>query len=148
MGLEIVVIDGEAKTWEEAIHLTAGALLEKGYVMDTFEENCVKREKVFPTGLNTELPIAIPHTESEYVLKSAICFLRLKHPVTFVNMESDPETVEANYVLNLAIKEKEKQVPMLAKVIEVFQDGEFLKSMQKLEMNEFQKTLKEKLSLD
>ncbi len=63
-------------------------------------------------------------------------------------MESDPETVEANYVLNLAIKEKEKQVPMLAKVIEVFQDGEFLKSMQKLEMDEFQKTLKEKLSLD
>lgn len=37
---------------------------------------------------------------------------------------------------------------MLAKVIEVFQDGEFLKSMQKLEMDEFQKTLKEKLSLD
>lgn len=148
MGLEIVVIDGEAKTWEEAIHLTAGALLEKGYVKDTFEENCIKREKVFPTGLNTELPIAIPHTESEYVRESAICFLRLKHPVTFVNMESDLETVEANYVLNLAIKEKEKQVPMLAKVIEVFQDGEFLKSMQKLEMDEFQKTLKEKLSLD
>ena len=67
MGLEIVVIDGEAKTWEEAIHLTAGALLEKGYVKDTFEENCIKREKVFPTGLNTELPIAIPHTESDPV---------------------------------------------------------------------------------
>ena len=71
MGLEIVVIDGEAKTWEEAIHLTAGALLEKGYVKDTFEENCIKREKVFPTGLNTELQFHIQNQNMYGKVQSA-----------------------------------------------------------------------------
>lgn len=148
MDMKIVVMDGDASSWEEAIHLCAEKLHAQGYVKKDFEENCIRREKQFPTGLNTELPIAIPHTESEYVCQSAICFLRLKQPVNFMNMENAREYVPARYVLNLAIREKEKQVPVLARVIEVFQNGNVLKQMSSLDLDEFRRELVEKLAMD
>ena len=148
MDMKMIVIDGEAQNWEEAIRLTAGELCRKGCVTGQFSEHCIEREKKFPTGLEMEVPIAIPHTESEYVVQTAICFLRLKNPVRFVNMEDAEGTLEVKYVLNLAIKEKEKQVPMLQKVIEVFQDGRFLKQASMLTPDEFRGTLLKRLMLN
>lgn len=146
MTINVIVIEEYVDNWEAAIKRTAEELYKFGYVKENFGEHCIIREKIFPTGLDTGIPIAIPHTESEYVNESSICFLRLKHPVSFNNMEDNEQQVLAHYVLNLAIKESKKQVPMLAKVIETFQDTSFLKKIEKKSLAEFETMLRNKLS--
>ena len=146
MDTNVIVIEDCVNNWEEAIQCTAKELYKKGYVKEEFARFCIEREKVFPTGLNTEIPIALPHTESQYVNESSICFLRLKKPVDFVNMEDSEHYVAAQYVLNLAIKESKKQVPMLAKVIETFQDVGFLNELSKKDLAEFESILRTRLS--
>ncbi|MEG0470533.1 MAG: PTS sugar transporter subunit IIA [Longicatena sp.] len=146
MDTNVIVIEDCVETWEDAIQRTAKELYNKGFVKEEFGEHCILREKVFPTGLNTEIPIAIPHTESEFVNASAICFLRLKKPVNFISMEDNEHEVPAQYVLNLAIKESKKQVPMLAKVIETFQDTKFLKELATKELPEFEVLLRSRLA--
>jgi Phosphotransferase system mannitol/fructose-specific IIA domain (Ntr-type) len=141
VGIKIVVIEECVDNWNEAIGKTAQALYKKGYVKSTFEQQCIEREKNFPTGLNTQLPIAIPHTEAEFVNESSICFLRLKKPVPFRSMEDPSEFVEVQYVLNLAISEGKEQVPMLAKVIETFQNVKFIEELAKQDIENFEKML-------
>lgn len=146
MGIKIIVIEDGVDTWNQAISRTAKELYKKGYVKSTFEQHCIEREKNFPTGLNTELPIAIPHTEAEFVNESSICFLRLLKPVPFMSMEDPSEFINVQYVLNLAISEGKKQVSLLAKIIEIFQNVKFLDELAKQNINNFEKMIIQALS--
>lgn len=141
MGIKIVIIEDSVDNWRGAIARTARALYEKGYVKSMFEEKCIEREKCFPTGLNTMLPIAIPHTEAEFVNESAICLLILKKPVPFRSMEDPGECIDVQYVLNLAISEGKEQVPMLAKVISIFQSGKVVDELANQNYAGFEKIL-------
>lgn len=131
--MKIVISDVEknadVNTWEEAITLAALKLYEKGYVKKEFGENCVKRELVYPTGLETGFSVAIPHTEAEFVNETAVSVLRLKEPIMFHNMEDPEKMVAVHYVFNLAIKEKKNQVVFLSKIIKLVQDSVKLKEM-------------------
>lgn len=121
--------DANINTWQEAITLASSKLFEQGYVNKEFGENCIKREMVYPTGLETDFPVAIPHTESEYVNETAISVLRLKKPVVFQNMEDPEKKVAVHYIFNLAIKEKKNQVVFLSKIIQLVQNSKKLEEM-------------------
>jgi galactitol PTS system EIIA component len=123
---DVIVIDGQAETWEQALNQTYSVLLELGYVKDTFFEACCERERNLPTGLPTEIGVAIPHTDAEHVIIPAICVLRLKQPVTFRNMGDPDTTIEAHYVFNMALKANEDQVPMLKSIIHLVQNSQYL----------------------
>lgn len=144
--MKIVVSDGVAKNWEEAIILASNKLLEKGYVQDSFGKHCIEREKKFPTGLETDFPVAIPHTESEYVNETAISVVRFKDPVVFKNMEDSSKQVKVHYVMNLAIKDKNQQVVFLSKVIQIVQDSNFLKRLFSLDEHSFEDELLKKFA--
>ena len=45
---------------------------------------CIEREKEYPTGLPSEVPVAIPHSKVEGIKDNCVCFLRLKNPVTIL----------------------------------------------------------------
>jgi len=143
---KIVVIEDCVDTWNQAISKTSQALYKKGYVKSAFEQHCIEREKIFPTGLNTEIPIAIPHTEAEFVNESSICFLRLLKPIPFRSMEDPSQFIEVQYVLNLAISDGKKQVSMLAKVIETFQNVKLLDELAKQNIDNFEIMLNQALS--
>lgn len=144
--MEIEVIDGSAKNWQEAIKLTASALFEKGYVKSSFEEACIDREKQFPTGLNTPVPIAIPHTELEHVNCSAVCILRLKQPCVFMNMEDSSQCIPVQYVMNLAVHKKNEHIQLLPKIIQMFQDSEFVRKISFLNVDDLKKAVVEHIS--
>ena len=76
--MKYFAIEGHANTDFEAIHLCAQKLKEEGYVTDQFESNCINREKEYPTGLPTVVPVAMPHSEASGVVKNAICMLKQK----------------------------------------------------------------------
>ncbi|SBV97148.1 putative Phosphoenolpyruvate-dependent sugar phosphotransferase system, EIIA 2 [uncultured Eubacteriales bacterium] len=118
--MEFVFISDKADNWEDAIVKTSRALFDAGFVTEEFGSQCIKREREYPTGLGTQIPIAIPHTDSAFVHTSAICVLALESQVPFINMEDSESEVPVEYVLNLAIKDGKNQVTILNKVLQVF----------------------------
>lgn len=133
---EIIVLDAEVDTWEDALRVTYEELYKYGFVRESFYRACVERERIFPTGLPTNVPVAIPHTDPEHVIVPSVCVLRLKHPVAFVSMEDDNLTVQADYVFNMALLNAEDQVPMIQTIIETVQDSHFLERLKSLSQEE------------
>ena len=129
--------DDGIETWQDAITFASTKMYEKGYVKEDFGAHCIEREKIYPTGLETEYPVAIPHTESEFVNETAISILRLEKPVEFHNMAEPEKIVAVHYVFNLAVKEKHSQVVFLSKVIGLVQDSKKLEDMFKITNEEF-----------
>lgn len=144
---ELLVIEKDAGTWEEAIRYSAEALFRKGYVKDSFYQACVEREKKFPTGLPTKIPVAIPHTDAEHVNEPAVCLIRLKKPVEFYSMEDGDETVAAEFVFNMALEKGEKQLEMIQAIITTAQNSTFLSKAKGMTPDEIYQTLYEEWSL-
>ena len=126
---KIYILNGDPRDSAEAIRITGDTLNKEGCVKNTFVDACLEREKMFPTGLPTEIGIAIPHCDSIHVNKSAICLLRPKQPVMFENMGGDEEPVKCELVMNLALKKQSDQVVLLGRIINMVQDKEVLKSL-------------------
>lgn len=127
---ELFHVQVEVQSAEEAIHLLADQLLQHGYVEQSFEHAILEREKVFPTGLPLEsMGVAIPHTDPEHVIEATIAIATLAQPVPFKMMGNEAESVAAHIVFMLAIKEPSKQIILLEKLMQLFQDE---KQMQQL----------------
>ncbi len=138
---DILVIEGNPETWEEALNKTYQELHKNNYVKDSFLTACIEREKKFPTGLPTEVAVAIPHTDAEHVITPAICVLRLKKPVRFQNMGDLEESIEAHFVFNMALKDNTDQVPMLRAIITLIQDGNYLMSCKEKPLSQIRQEL-------
>lgn len=126
---DILVINAEAANYEEAIRCAGQHLYERGYVKNNFADECVKREGVYPTGLPTAIPIAIPHCASKFVEKESMCVLRLKDKVDFQRIDDAEQSVSAALIFNLALKNDEEHVVFLQKFITALgsEEGDFVK---------------------
>ncbi|MEG0254083.1 MAG: PTS sugar transporter subunit IIA [Vagococcus sp.] len=130
---KVIILNGSAKTKEEAITDIAKLMLTKENVNDKFLENVLKRELVYPTGLLVNgVGIAIPHTDSEYVKKSQLGFMSLKTPVVFNEMGTLDKEVKVSLIFMLALKEAHEQLSMLQQLIEMFQNEEVISSLLKI----------------
>ena len=126
----LVHVFNESVTKDEAINTLATHLRDHGYVKESFGAAVLEREKVFPTGLPTEpVGVAIPHTDAEHVLTSALAVGILAHPVTFQEMGSLDLTVDVHIISMMAISDPKAVMPVLRNLALVFQDHEFLASL-------------------
>lgn len=139
------VIEAPASNWEEAIALCAGELRKHNLVEDDFLNACVAREKEYPTGLECELGVAIPHTTADHVLENAYCVLRLPQPVPFYRMDDAEEQVDVHYVFNLAIADPQKQLDTLRAIMRIVQDGEYMRACEALPLDEFAESVGDRL---
>ncbi|TQI68932.1 PTS sugar transporter subunit IIA [Clostridium sp. KNHs216] len=133
---EIFVIDGDAASWEEAIQMTAGVLAEHGYVKKSFLQGCIDREKIYPTGLPTKIPVALPHTGCAHVNKPGACLLRLNRPVLFNSMQNPEESVNVSFVFNIAIMDNSDQLSALRAITKLFQEFDDLDKVKEMPLNE------------
>ncbi len=138
---DVLIIDGNPRTYEEALALTFTALHDAGYVEKTFLRGCIDREKTFPSGLETEIHVAIPHTTPDHVKEPALCVLRLENPVPFGNMGDPEQTVQAEFVFNMALKDTDGQLDMLREVMAVAQDAAFLRGAKTMPASALRETL-------
>ena len=145
MKLKYIAIQGDAKNKEEAIGLCGEALFNSGFVGKTFSENCILREREFPTGLPTNIPVAIPHCKDESVIQDSVCFLKLNRPIQFYRMDDEEEIIETDIVFNLAIKESEKHVDVLSNLIKFVTNSENLELCKSLDILEIPKFLENKI---
>lgn len=120
----------DSSSQEELLINLSNQLLGKGVVKSTFVTGIIEREKKYPTGLPVQpLGVAIPHTDNEHVIKEQIGFASLKNPVKFKIMGSDNEYVDVSLVFMLALKHPEKQLEMLQKLINIFQNEDVLREL-------------------
>jgi PTS system galactitol-specific IIA component len=114
---------------EDVIKIMADKLWAKGYVKDGYYENVVKREKDFPTGLPTVIPVALCHTEAQYVNQSAMAVGTLAHPVEFNEMGTPERNIQAEIIFLLALKDSKDQITYLKKMVTVFKSKETLETI-------------------
>lgn len=123
---ELIELELKAEDYEDAIRKIGADACRKGYVKEGFADAVIKREKLYPTALPTEvLKVAIPHPmERDTVEKSAIIVTTLEKPVDFILMGSDNETVPVNIIFTLAVNGAEYQLTILQKLVGMFSDKE------------------------
>ncbi len=126
---DLVALGIQAEEKENVIKTLSDKLLAQGFVKDSFYQNVLDREAVFPTGLPTIIPMAICHTESEHVHSSAIAVGTVKSPVAFQEMGTPERTVMAEIVFVIALKNPKDQVPWLQKMMTVFKDEAILSTI-------------------
>ena len=121
--LDNIYLDIEASDYKEVLQIMGGILLEKGYVKDYYTDALLEREELSPTGLPVEpVSIAIPHTDPCHVIRPCVIVLKLKQPVRFKEMANPEHMVDAAWIFGLVFDDGNKQLPLLASVIELAQD--------------------------
>ena len=125
-----VILNLEAENKEEVLTAMYEKLYAAGKAKESFLENVIKREKVFPTGLRIgTYDIAIPHTESEHVNKSGIAVATLKNPVEFERMDDPDETAAAKIVFMMALKDGHDHIAMISRIVKMFQKQNVLSGL-------------------
>ena len=126
---ELMEIDLDAPDKETALKILADKLYALDYVTDDYYENVIRRERSFPTGLPTIIPIAMCHTEMEFVKKSALAVGTLKNPVEFQEMGFPERVVNAEIIFLLALNDPKDQVAWLRKMMLVFKSKEVMEKI-------------------
>lgn len=126
-----ILLGLEAESSSDVIRHLGQTLLEDGYVKDSYIDAVLKREQTLPTGLplGGDVNVAIPHTDIEHVIKSAVAMATLAKPVIFQNMVDPTESVEIKIVFLLALEEPHAQIEMLQEVAGVVQDTGILEAL-------------------
>jgi PTS system galactitol-specific IIA component len=130
---ELIKIGMTETTKEDAIRRLADGLYTLDYVREGYVENVIKREETFPTGLPTSIPVAICHTEAQYVKQSALAVGTLITPIAFMEMGTPERTVNAEIIFLLALNDPKQQVPWLRKMVTIFKDQATLKRIRDAE---------------
>jgi PTS system galactitol-specific IIA component len=118
---------------EDAIRRLSEGLYALDCVREGYVENVIKREETFPTGLPTSIPVAICHTEAQYVKQSALAVGTLVTPIAFLEMGTPERTVNAEIIFLLALNDPKQQVTWLKKMVTIFKDQATLRRIRDAE---------------
>ncbi len=125
---ELIDMECDSISVNDFFETKAEILKKLGFVEKTYLEAIIEREKEYPTGLNLEnIAIAIPHTTVDHIKKPFIYFNKLvNRDIEFIQMGTDDVIVKPEYILMLGIKEPKNQVNLLAEIMELFSQKEFI----------------------
>lgn len=126
---ELILLGLNVPDAEQAIRRLAARMEKCGYVRETFVDAVLEREKNFPTGLPTPIPVAIPHTDAVHCCKPAIAVGVLTRPVMFGEMGNPQRKIDAKAIFLLSITDPAQQVIWLQKLVEAFQRPCFLERL-------------------
>lgn len=133
---ERLVFTGLKGNQEEIFKKMGGELTKLGYCKESYVRGLMERERVFPTGiLMGDIGVAIPHTDSEHVIKSAVAIGILEEPVIFCQMATNPEEqvyVPVRVIIMLAVAGS-GHLDMLQKAILLIQDRKVLEGLSRAE---------------
>lgn len=127
---DLILLNLEAENWKDVLNKVAKNAEEKGVVKESFTDALIEREKIFPTGLQSEsLGVALPHTDAVHVNDQAISLAVLTEPVEFIHMGTDDQKVNIHILFMLAIKDPSSQLELLQKLMGVIQKEEVLREI-------------------
>jgi PTS system galactitol-specific IIA component len=125
-----ILVNFAAQDRTDVIKRLGGLLIENGYVKNTYIQAVLDREEIFPTGLQTtSLGFAIPHTDTEHVLHSAIAVATLRQPVDFQGMGTPDVSIPVKIVMMLAISNPKAVVQVLRSTISILENESALNAL-------------------
>lgn len=130
---ELVNIHLNVDNQKELFQHIGEDLHNKQYVTEGYLKGITEREAKFPTGLATQyLNIALPHSDPEYIKKPFIYIVRNTKPIQMLQMGDNAE-LECNYFFFLGINDPSNQVGLLAKMMELFMDEQFVETFKTID---------------
>lgn len=124
---EDVLLNVDADSCEEVLHMVSSHLLGEGKVKQSYEEHLIDREREYPTGLALgDINVAIPHTDYQYANTTQLLVATLKMPVEWHNMEDSDETIPVSTVVLSVFDKPEHQLEALQQIIGVLQNQELV----------------------
>ena len=99
---ERIMLDYEAKDWEDAIRAAGKLLYETGMVEEQYVEEMVNNVKELGPYIVACKGMALPHADTDKgVIEEAATIVRLKNPIDFHSGYNDP----VKYVVGISIKD-------------------------------------------
>lgn len=127
---ELILVKEKIQSKEEIIKKLGNILFEKGYVKETFTQAVLDRELVYPTGLKARVcGVAIPHTDTQHVIKPAVSIATLVDPIIFHGMGAPETEVPVEIIMMLSIHEPDLVVRILRKVISILENDQAMKNL-------------------
>lgn len=115
---------------KDAISFLAQQLKDRQIVKETFLESVLEREKKYPTGLYLgKINVAIPHTDTEHVLKSGLAIATLTKPVMFRRMDRPEQEIPVSIIFVLAVLNPKEYIKFLSKLTTSFGNGDYIEKM-------------------
>ncbi|MCT1798563.1 PTS sugar transporter subunit IIA [Aerococcus viridans] len=123
---DLINLNMKANSKKELFVEIAKDLYEKGYVNKGYLDALTEREENFPTGLETKfLSIALPHADPEFIEKPFVYIVKNNEKLDFLQMGDNKDLLVDSFLF-LGINEPDKQVGLLAKLMELFMDESFV----------------------
>lgn len=130
----LIFLNRTESSREELLEMAGEAFVENGAAKSGYPQALLRREKDFPTGLDAGVfGIAIPHTESCWVLRNTLGILAVKEPVEFIKMGTEKEKISVKLIFILAVKPGSDHIKRLKRIMAVLQDQTLLKSISEAE---------------
>ena len=99
--------------------------IAKGLATENHTSAILEREIKYPTGLNAQIGIAIPHAELENTIQESVVIALLEQPVKFKTMGGGEDT-NAEIVFMLMVKNPENHMKLLEHIVKLIQDKSFI----------------------
>ena len=126
---DLIYLNRDFSGREEMFNEIGKVLIEKEMVKPVYIEEILKREENFPTGLDLGyMQVAMPHVEAKYVNDNAVFIVTTKKGVEFENAEDDG-MVNSKIIFGLIIKDSDKHLDFLMKLVELYQKEDVLKKI-------------------
>ncbi len=121
---DLIFTDLEAADSESLLRTLSDKLLIRGYVKPGYADAVIRRERIYPTGLPSDImKVAVPHSmERDYVLEPRVLVATLKKPVAFKEMGDGVRDVMVDIVFLLAVCGSNDQLTILQKIVGIFSD--------------------------
>lgn len=127
---KLILTEMEAENNFDVIRQLGSRLVDEGYVKNEFIESVIKREIVYPTGIEClGTNIAIPHTDGSHVIKSGIVMGVFKDGVLFNRMDNEEEKLKVKLVFLLAIKKSDLHCNCLRQIMYMGQNLELIEDI-------------------
>lgn len=123
---EFISLNVECRYWEEAIRNGMRVLLEKNFVMNTYEEAVINSLKEIGPYMVVAPGIVLSHSKPENgVNRLSMSLMTIKNPVKFGSEFNDP----VKLLITIAPKDSESHLKALSQLMALFTNSEDLKKV-------------------
>lgn len=127
--LPFIELNGQAKTWQDAIRASAQPLLKKGYISEDYIHAMIHNVNLYGPYIIVAPGVAVAHSDiGEHVHRLGMSFYKLSQPVFFENLMDNP----INYMVCLGAIDYEMHVPAFLSLVKLVQEPMFREKLDKI----------------
>lgn len=128
---ELVAICEKKTDFSGLVDFVSKKLSQLNLIQESYTNAIKEREKEYPTGLATPtFAVAIPHTDPTHIKEPFIYIVKLKNEVSFGQMGTTEEFIQAKYAFFLGFDKGEDQLMLLQTLMAMFTNSEVMSALE------------------